>query len=64
MKVEDGRLEYNLDVLIQNHLVNNAYETLTKLLGIQENNGSLTLAEAETDCYSKWETYNYGFGAT
>lgn len=46
VKVENGRLGYNLAVLTQNSIVNNAYEAITKLPGVQENNGSLTLAGA------------------
>ena len=46
VKVENGRLAYNLAVLTQNQLVNNAYEALTKLPGVQEDKGILTLAGA------------------
>lgn len=46
VKIENGRLGYNLAILTQNQLVNNAYETLAKLPGVQEDRGSLTLAGA------------------
>ena len=45
-KVENGLLGYNLAVLTQNQLVNNAYEALTKIPGVQEDRGILTLAGA------------------
>lgn len=46
VKVENGCLGYNLSVLAGDKVVNNAYEALTKLPGVQENKGSLTLAGA------------------
>ncbi len=46
VKVENGRLGYDLSVLAANQIVNNAYEALTKLPGVQENKGTLTLAGA------------------
>ena len=46
VKVEDGRLGYNLTALAESHVVNNAYEALTRLPGIQEDRGTLTLAGA------------------
>ena len=46
VKVENGLLGYNLAVLTQNQLVNNAYEALTKIPGVQEDRGILTLAGA------------------
>lgn len=46
VKIENGRLGYNLAILTQNQLVNNAYEALAKLPGVQEDRGSLTLAGA------------------
>lgn len=39
VKVENGRLGYNLSVLSEKQIVNNAYEAITKLPGVQENNG-------------------------
>lgn len=46
VKVENGRLGYNLSVLTQNQMVNNVYEALTKLPGVLEDRGTLTLAGA------------------
>ena len=47
VKVENGRLGYNLAVLSENKVVNNAYEALTKLPGVQEDRGTLRLAGTE-----------------
>lgn len=46
VKVENGRLGYNLSVLAESKVVNNAYEALTKLPGVQEERGVLQLAGA------------------
>lgn len=46
VKVENGRLGYDLSVLAGEKVVNNAYEALTKLPGVQEDRGALTLAGA------------------
>lgn len=46
VKVENGRLGYNLSVLAKNQVVNNAYEALAKLPGVQEDRGGLKLAGA------------------
>lgn len=46
VKVENGILGYNLAVLTENKMVNNAYEALTKLPGVLEDKGALTLAGA------------------
>ncbi|MDD3038733.1 outer membrane beta-barrel family protein [Bacteroides sp.] len=46
VKVENGRLGYNLSVLATDKVVNNTYEALTKLPGVSENRGALTLAGA------------------
>lgn len=46
VKVENGRLGYNLKALAEKKVVNNAYEALTKLPGIQENRGVLSLVGA------------------
>lgn len=46
VKVENGRLGYDLSALTGNQVVNNAYEAITKLPGVQETNGSLTLTGA------------------
>ena len=47
VKVEDGKLSYNLAVLTQDKVVNNAYEALTKLPGVREDKEKLSLAGAE-----------------
>ena len=44
VKVEDGRLGYDLSVLAGDGVVNNAYEALAKLPGVKESKGVLTLA--------------------
>lgn len=44
VKVEEGRLGYDLSVLAGDGVVNNAYEALTKLPGVKETKGALTLA--------------------
>lgn len=46
VKIENGRLGYNLAVLTQNQLINNVYEALAKLPGVQEDRGTLTLTGA------------------
>lgn len=43
VKVKNGRLEYNLAVMADNKAVDNAYEALEKLPGVQEDRGVLTL---------------------
>ena len=48
VKVENGRLGYNLSVLSEKQVVNNAYEAITKLPGVQENSGILSLAGANS----------------
>ena len=48
VKVENGRLGYNLSVFSQKLAVNNAYEAITKLPGVQESNGALSLAGASS----------------
>lgn len=48
VKVENGRLGYDLSVLSEKKVVNNAYEAITKLPGVQENNGTLSLAGASS----------------
>lgn len=47
VKVKKGHLEYNFSSLPGNKVVNNAYEAVTKLPGIQQNQGKLTLAGTE-----------------
>ena len=48
VKVEDGRLGYDLSVLSERQVVNNAYEAIFKLPGVQESNGALSLAGASS----------------
>ena len=48
VKVEDGRLGYDLSVLSERQVVNNAYEAISKLPGVQESNGALSLAGASS----------------
>ena len=48
VKVEDGRLGYDLSVLSEKQAVSNAYEAITKLPGVQEKNGTLSLAGANS----------------
>lgn len=44
VKVEEGKLSYDLSRLIEHKVVNNAYESLQQLPGVQEINGNLSLA--------------------
>lgn len=44
VKVEQGRLSYDLQVAAQGKIAANAYEALTKLPGVSERDGALTLA--------------------
>lgn len=46
VKVEGGKLTYDLSQLTENKLVSNAYESLQQLPGVQESGGSLSLAGA------------------
>ena len=46
VKVENGKLGYDLSVLSERKAVNNAYEALKELPGIHEDKGVLTLAGA------------------
>lgn len=48
VKVEQGRLSYDLGQLTQGQAVNNAYEALTRLPGVVEQEGALTLAGASS----------------
>lgn len=48
VKVEQGRLGYDLGRLTQGQAVNNAYEALTRLPGVMEQDGTLTLAGASS----------------
>lgn len=47
VKVENGCLTYNLSVLAENGVVNNTYEALAKLPGVQDNKGMLTITGSE-----------------
>ena len=46
VKVEEGKLSYDLSQLTTHRIVNNAYEILQQLPGVQEINGNLSLAGA------------------
>ena len=48
VKVEQGRLDYDLGRLVEGQAVNNAYEALTRLPGVAEQDGALTLAGASS----------------
>lgn len=48
VKVEQGRLSYDLGRLTEGQAVNNAYEALTRLPGVAEQEGTLTLAGASS----------------
>lgn len=48
VKVEQGRLDYDLGRLTEGQAVNNAYEALTRLPGVMEQEGALTLAGASS----------------
>lgn len=48
VKVEQGRLSYDLERLTEGQAVNNAYEALTRLPGVAEQEGALTLAGASS----------------
>lgn len=44
VRVEEGRLTYDLEALTKNKAVNNAFEALTRLPGVSEKDGALELA--------------------
>lgn len=46
VKVEEGKLAYDLGQLTRDKVVNNTYEALTKLPGVREENETLTLVGA------------------
>ena len=46
VRVEEGRLAYDLEAVSKGKAVNNAYEALTQLPGVSEQDGGLTLAGA------------------
>ena len=47
VKAKEGRLEYNLSLLSQKQIINNAYEAICKLPGVQDKNGKLSLVGAK-----------------
>lgn len=48
VKVDQGKLSYDLGRLTEGQAVNNAYEALTRLPGVTEQSGALTLAGASS----------------
>ena len=44
VRVEEGRLNYDLEQIVRDKVVNNTYEALQRLPGVQEIGGKLTLA--------------------
>lgn len=65
VKVEEGRLGYDLSVLAGDGVVNNAYEALTKLPGVKESKGELALAgTGKPDRYFEWKTDHDGCRTT
>ena len=46
VRVEEGRLDYDLEAATRGMTVNNAYEAITRLPGVSEQEGRLTLAGA------------------
>lgn len=48
VKVEDGKLSYDLRHLVKDKVANNTYEALAKLPGVSEDNGKLTLVGASS----------------
>ena len=45
--VEQGKLNYNISAISEKHIVNNAYEAICKLPGVQDRNGKLSLVGAK-----------------
>ena len=45
--VEQGKLSYDISVISEKHIVNNAYEAICKLPGVQDRNGKLLLVGAK-----------------
>ena len=61
VKVENGRLGYNLVVLSEKQVVNNAYEALMRLPGVQESKGGIDSGRCrKSDCNPKWKTDHNG----
>lgn len=45
--VERGKLNYDISAITEKHIVNNAYEAICKLPGVQDRNGKLSLVGAK-----------------
>lgn len=45
--VEQGKLNYDISAISEKHIVNNAYEAICKLPGVQDRNGKLALVGAK-----------------
>lgn len=45
--VEQGKLSYDISAISEKHIVNNAYEAICKLPGVQDGNGKLSLVGAK-----------------
>lgn len=45
--VEQGKLNYDISAILEKHIVNNAYEAICKLPGVQDRNGKLSLVGAK-----------------
>lgn len=45
--VEQGKLNYDISAISEKHIVNNAYEAICKLPGVQDRNGKLLLVGAK-----------------
>lgn len=45
--VEQGKLNYDISAILEKHIVNNAYEAICKLPGVQDRNGKLLLVGAK-----------------
>lgn len=45
--VEQGKLSYDISAISEKHIVNNAYEAICKLPGVQDRNGKLSLVGAK-----------------
>ena len=46
--VERGKLNYDISAITEKHIVNNAYEAICKLPGVQDRNGKLSLVGAKS----------------
>lgn len=45
--IEQGKLNYDISTITEKHIVNNAYEAICKLPGVQDRNGKLSLVGAK-----------------